>query len=112
MQATTAVDDNSARFTKVLQQVTTQMGDLSEEERTSLKSIVDQAPQALSVEEEEKEIKLICEQMEELRYERQIAKKTDLMMALDPNLTCHKCNKYFRLGEIQKFKIHVENCLF
>ena len=109
MQAT-AADDNSARFTKVLQHVTTQMGDLSEEENTSLKAIVENSTQAISLEEEQQEIKLICEQMEELRYDRQIRKKTDPMMALDPNLTCHKCNKQFREGEIQKLKSHVENC--
>ena len=109
MQAT-PVDDNSARYTKVLQQVSTQIGDLSEDEKTSLKVIVNNVPQVVSIAEEQQEIRLICEQMRELRFERQIAKKTNLMIALDPNLTCHNCNKRFREGEIQKFKSHVKNC--
>ena len=62
MQAT-AVDDNSARFTNVLQHVTTQIGDLSEEEKTSLKAFVEKTLPAASLEEEQQEIKLICEQM-------------------------------------------------
>ena len=107
---TTDDDDHSAWFTKVLQQVSTQIGDLSEEEKTSLKAIVEKAPQVVSIAEEQQEIKLICQQMKELHYDRQVAKKTNLMMALDPNLTCHKCSKCFRLGEIQKFKSHVDNC--
>ena len=28
----------------------------------------------------------------------------------DPNLVCPVCNKQHRLGEIQKFRIHVKNC--
>ena len=106
----TAVDDNSAKFTKVLQYVTTQIGGISEQEKTSLKAIAENTPPAVSLEEEQQEIKLICEQIEELRYEKLIAKKTDLMMALDPNLTCHKCNKQFHQNEIQKCKSHVDNC--
>lgn len=36
--------------------------------------------------------------------------KTDLQRPFDPNLICPMCRKNFRIGEIQKFKKHVDTC--
>ena len=31
-------------------------------------------------------------------------------MPYDPNLVCPLCGKEHRIGEIQKFRLHVDNC--
>ena len=36
--------------------------------------------------------------------------KTDIQRPYDPNLICPMCMKKFRIGEIQKFKRHVNTC--
>ena len=36
--------------------------------------------------------------------------KTDHQRPFDPNLVCPMCRKQFRIGEIQKFKHHVNTC--
>ena len=36
--------------------------------------------------------------------------KTDLQRPFDPNLVCPMCRKQFRIGEIQKFRRHVNTC--
>ena len=36
--------------------------------------------------------------------------KTDLQRPFDPNLVCPMCRRQFRIGEIQKFKRHVNTC--
>jgi hypothetical protein len=36
--------------------------------------------------------------------------KTDIQRPYDPNLMCPMCMKKFRIGEIQKFKRHVNTC--
>ena len=36
--------------------------------------------------------------------------KTDLQRPFDPNLICPMCRRKFRIGEIQKFKKHVDAC--
>ena len=36
--------------------------------------------------------------------------KTDIQPPYDPNLMCPMCMKRFRIGEIQKFKRHVNTC--
>ena len=35
---------------------------------------------------------------------------TRVRLPLDPNLVCPLCHKNFRIGQIQKFKKHVDNC--
>ena len=35
---------------------------------------------------------------------------TEVQLPLDPNLVCPICHKNFRIGQIQKFSEHVENC--
>ena len=37
-------------------------------------------------------------------------KETQDMTPFDPNLVCPMCGKEHRIGEIQKFKIHVDQC--
>ena len=46
--------------------------------------------------------------MEETSSNRVI--KTDLQKPFDPNLVCPTCKKQFRIGEIQKYKRHANNC--
>ena len=36
--------------------------------------------------------------------------KTDLQRPFDPNLVCPMCRRQFRIGEIQKFRRHVNTC--
>ena len=36
--------------------------------------------------------------------------KTDRQRPFDPNLVCPMCRRQFRIGEIQKFKKHVNTC--
>ena len=39
-----------------------------------------------------------------------VRQKTEMQAPVDPNLVCPLCLRQFRIGEIQKFKKHVENC--
>ena len=96
-------DEEDARYTKTLEYISLQVGDLSEAEITGVKEFVEDS--RYSQEDElTKDIKLMCDMMRDLRHDRQIIKRTDLQRKPDPNLVCPACNKQFRLGEIQKYQ--------
>ncbi len=97
-----------ANYTTALEYVSIQMGDLSEEEKTSLKEYVESK---YSPENElDLDIKIMCDKMKELRCDRQEVIKTDIQQSHDPNLTCPHCDRKFRHGEIQKFRKHAKEC--
>ena len=50
-----------------------------------------------------------AEVMQEVSGGRRIV-KTDCQRPFDPNLVCPMCRRQFRIGEIQKFKKHVNTC--
>ena len=50
-----------------------------------------------------------AEVIQEVSGRRQEA-KTDPKRPFDPNLVCPMCRKQFRIGEIQKFRRHVNTC--
>jgi len=101
-------EEEDERYTKALQYVSLEIGELSEAEKTSLKQIV---VESYSEGNLDHDIKLMCEKMKEFQCEQQVGKKTNVKLRLDPNLVCDKCGKQFREGEIQKYKKHVDaNC--
>lgn len=56
-----------------------------------------------------REVQQIAEEMvQETSSNREI--KTDVHKPFDPNLVCPICSKQFRIGEIQKFRRHVNKC--
>ena len=101
--------ENELRYTRALEYISLEIGDLSESEKTSLKGIVEEWKYSQE-EELDNDIRSMCDKMRDLRHERLVERKTNIHMALDPNLVCPNCEKQFREGEIQKFKDHAEHC--
>ena len=53
--------------------------------------------------------KMALEVMEEVSKDRKL-RKTDEAKPYDPNLVCPMCGKGHRIGDIQKFRHHVDHC--
>ena len=92
-----------------------EVGDFSEAERTGLKesSIIDvgEDKDMRHVYQEQEDVEDMYKAMEDLGHERQVMKVTDVHMRFDTNLICPICQKQFRIGEIQKYKKHVDDCV-
>ena len=98
---------------------TLEVGYLSEAERTGLKELITQSSSIHGGEDkvvrhvyhEQEDVENMCKTMEDLGHERQVRKVTDVHMPFDTNLICPICRKQFRIGEIQKYKKHVDKCV-
>ena len=91
-----------------------EVGDFSEAERTGLKesSSIDggEDKDMRHVYQEQEDVEDMYKAMEDLGHEQQVKKVTDVHMPFDTNLICPLCRKQFRIGEIQKYKKHVDEC--
>ena len=98
---------------------TLEVGDLSEAEQTGLKELITQSSSIHGGEDkdvrhvyhEQEDVEVMRKAMEDLGHEQQVKKVTDVHMPIDTNLICPICRKQFRIGEIQKYKKHVDKCV-